>query len=100
MTVPVSESSEERNLRRLVDAINANANLDAISKTARDGGDRSPKRINSSGGSSIASSGKPGRLPPGRSPGGKSPTGFSKPAPVQAVQRSPPRKVSRPDNQG
>ncbi|CAM9346518.1 unnamed protein product, partial [Hapterophycus canaliculatus] len=81
MAVPVSESSEERNLRRLVDAINANASPVAIKKSSPDGGERSPKRTSS--GSGNANGGKSGRLPPGRSPGGKSPRRTSKSTPVQ-----------------
>ncbi|CAN0063251.1 unnamed protein product [Ectocarpus fasciculatus] len=73
MSVPVSDSPEERNLRRLVDAINANADAEATASAT-------PKNGDNGGGS------RPTRRPSFRSPQKRSPKKNGKPAPVQ---RSP-----------
>lgn len=95
MTVPVSESSDERNLRRLVDAINANAdtattNNSNNAKTGKNGDSNSNMNMNDRGAKSKSRS-------PSKS---KSPKKNGKPAaaaasgPAQVVHPSPPRTVS------
>lgn len=94
MTVPVSESPDERNLRRLVNAINANAetantntNTNTNANTHRDGGG------GSGGVRSGASNGNAGNSS-SRSPtkNVKGPRRNGDPAPPpRRIQRSPPR---------
>ncbi|CAB1116664.1 unnamed protein product [Ectocarpus sp. CCAP 1310/34] len=77
MTEPVSDSPEERNLRRLVDAINANADAEAtVAATPKNGDD----------GGGAKGGGRPTRRPSFRSPEKKSPKKNGKPS---SVQRSP-----------
>lgn len=93
MTVPVSESSDERKLRRLVDAINANAGTaNTNTSTPRrgdngNGGGRSSASNESNGSSrssrTLASSKSPPKLGSKRN---------GDPAPARGVQRSPPGK--------
>lgn len=96
MTVPVSESSEEQNLRRLVDAINANANAETANTgtSATSSGDNGGAKSSASNGSSGSSS-RSGRTPTSsKSPRKRDPRNED-PAPVQVNERSPPRKTQQ-----
>lgn len=100
MTVPVSESSDERNLRRLVDAINANAgtpNTSAGTGTAS-GGDNGGAKGSASTGGSRRSSRTPNSTSnsSSKSPPKKGSRGNGDPDPsvhrASQSQRSPSRK--------
>lgn len=102
MTIPVSESSDERNLRRLVDAINANAetsnaNANANTSTTKNGDSGGAKSSASNDSSSSSSRSSRALTNSSSSSSSKSPPkkGSRKhedPAPVRGVQRTPPRK--------
>ncbi|CAM9672586.1 unnamed protein product [Pylaiella littoralis] len=90
MTVPVSESSDERNLRRLVDAINANADT-TTSTTTTTTTTTTTNKTGKNGDNGRAKS---------RSPSKKTPKKNRTPAaPAQVIHRTPPRTVSTPGRQ-